>query len=194
MEEQIKNGQVFLKHFTGDHFYIPTSDQIVFLRTMNFNPELLSLFYDSFFANQTSSSEIFEMHQQTISNLNNEITNIKQENSDLKQEIQTLQNEKLNFEREKALFQESLQKEIENHIKSFKDDRDKWKNLFQKFQDGYENENHDQAEAIRLRLLFLQHLSHYHNIQKEEKEVIYEFQSTLDDAFKNEDEYFKTFF
>jgi hypothetical protein len=86
----------------------------------------------------------------------------------------------------KEHYETQIQHEIENQKKE-------WENHIQQFQHPSEINNPDQEEVIRLRFLFLQHLSHQHNFQKEEKEINYEFQSVLDKLSQNEEEYFETF-
>jgi hypothetical protein len=77
--------------------------------------------------------------------------------------------------------------------KQFEKEQGEWKSLQQQFLNWNENSS-PQEEMVNLRILFLQNLSQFHTVQKEKKEVIYEFQTSLDAIFQNQAEDFEIYF
>jgi hypothetical protein len=74
---------------------------------------------------------------------------------------------------------------MKNEFKiQFETDQQEWKNIIQEFQNSSGNDD-SQKEVVSLRFLFLQHLSNYHNIPKEQNQI---------DFFQNLDNNFEIFF
>jgi hypothetical protein len=202
-QNEIEDGIDFFYRFSKGSFSLPNDNHIQLLTCYKFHQEILSLYFNFFFP----TVKMIHIPQKEFEKLENENNNLR---NDLKQTIEKnkkkkwkqkiefisqIEKEKTNLLHQK-IENKKIELELKNQelIKQIAYDQKEWERQQQEFLNKIEIGDSHQKEIIRLRFLFLQHLSLHHSIKKEEKEIDYEFQSTLDEVFQNEDEYFETFF
>jgi hypothetical protein len=133
-----------------------------------------------------------------IDALSDNVESLQNENNQLKQQLKDNQ---FLFETQKIEFISQIEKEKQEIEKikiqlseQIENDRREWNQLVQQFQCSFDNIILHQEEIFQLRFLFLNHLFFHHSFQKEEKETEYEFQTTLDSIFQNEENNLELFF
>jgi CRISPR/Cas system CSM-associated protein Csm2 small subunit len=136
------------------------------------------------------------MFSDNFESLQNENNHLKQQLKDNQFLFETQKTEFISqIEKEK---EESLQLEIEKTkiqlSDQFKNDRRESNQLVQQFQNSFDPFESHQEEISRLRFLFLNHLSFHHSFQKEERVIIYEYQTKLDNFFQSDENSFELFF